>query len=1089
MNPLFLEAPTLAQKLTRMQYCGATEDFLSHMDSEISWFGCGEDEFSLQYDEIAAYFLRAKHTVPKYEVWDEAYHLASDLGEICVVTGRFRVREDAKSAVHQRITYVFRAVGGKLKVIHIHASVPYKNIQKGEIPSKDVGKDTYAHLNRLLQNKSEQIDVMMSAVTGGLKGSRDDNTYSYFYVSDALCSMLGYTKDEFMEMSGGSAVGAVYPPDLKSALAQCEVCFKQGECYASEYRMQRKDGSLIWVLDSGRKVVNEEGKTVINSIILDITEKKAADAEILKQRNFLRALYNTMPAGLVQLTVADPPRILNVNRAAAEIFGYACDETETLRRDGGMDVFSLVYFPDAAAVRRVLARMHAQQGSVRYEHRIVTKDGEVRWLDVSGEKLSNEESAEVYQLIFTDISEKKTAELEMKREWEQERERYRLTVENSDDIVFEYEIAEDRFNYYLKDAEAGGKAVKHVICPYRDKIYERALVEAEDAPKVIAIVCEGRLRSAEFRMRCGAGKTWTWVYMQGAVVSDDQGNPARIVGIVRDISAVKHREEEYANLQGRFSMALRSSYEEVFEGNLLNDELYFMNFSDMGFSRNKIERGFRATFAWSAEHLLHRKDKKKFETFYEAALADPSRLCGAEASYCECRHKGADGRYSWRLYTLHRADWDDHTLIFFIRDIDRLKREEERTRQTLKDALFAAEAANRAKSDFLSRMSHDIRTPMNAIIGMNSIAQTSLGEPKKVADCLAKIGVASKFLLALINDILDMSRIESGKLALVSESFVFEEFINNLTELVCAQAQAKELRFETVVADAASVYVGDTLRLHQVLMNLLSNALKFTDKGGVVRLQAHRLECGESADLLQFIVEDSGIGMEENFLRCVFEPFEQERKAGARNYEGSGLGLSIARNLVHMMNGAIRVESQVGKGTKFIVELSLHREGVTARGARKHLEHRRTGVPQVYAFHGARILLVEDNEINLEIAKAILAVQHLQVESAENGQMAVEMFERSAPGSYDLILMDIRMPVKDGLVATKEIRALAHPDAAHIPIVAMTANVFKEDMDKAKAAGMNGYVIKPIENEKLYEVLDCLLSKGTEKRTDALWAR
>lgn len=1070
MNPLFLQAPELARKLTRLHYCDqAVEELLSYMDPTVTWFGCGEAEFSLHYDEIVGYFKRAPGVIPRCEIWDEEYYLTAKLEDSCIVAGRFRVRTNEASKmlleVHQRITYVFRVIDGALKVIHLHASNPYGDLKTGEVFPAAVGKSTYDYLNRVIQKKTEQIEVMLGAMTGGLKGSRDDEVYSYFYVSDKLCAMLGYTKEEFMAASGGSAVGAVYPPDLTSALEQCSECFKRGENYAAEYRMQKKDGSLIWVLDSGRKMHNDEGKIVINSIILNITDKKRADEEIIKQKNFLQSLYNTMLSGLVQLTVEDAPRILNANRMAVELLGYVQAEGKS----GDIDLFSLVYPQDVDYVRRVFNRLRAQAGSLRYEHRIVTQSGKVLWLDVNGEKLRNVEGTEVFQLIFTDISEKKAVELNMKREWE----RYRLVAQNGADVIFEYEPEEDRFSYYLQSGDAAEKTQKNVICPYRKNIYLREIVADEDIPKVLAIVCEGRLESAEVRMV----KDWDWAHIQGTAVRDGKGKIIRVVGTMRDISDIKQKELEYVELQQRFTLALRNSYKEVFEVNLHNDEFYLMNFSEMGFSRNKVEQGFRKTFDWSVVNIIHPEDKERFHNFCMAALDHAEVLRDGKEIYCECRQKEEDRRYYWRLYMLRRADWDDNTMLFFVRDIDRVKREAEQTQRMLKEAVLAAEAGNRAKSDFLSRMSHDIRTPMNAIVGMTSIAKLSLEQPQKVMDCLSNIGVASAFLLALINDILDMARIESGKLELVCKPFVFGDVVDDLANLVEMQAQEKKLHFEVVMeAELKAVYLGDTLRLHQVFMNLLSNAVKFTESGGSIRFSIRRLSGNGCSDLLEFVVSDTGIGMDEIFLQHIFDPFEQANKSGARNYGGSGLGLSIAENLVRMMGGTIRVTSELGRGTTFIVELPLSCE--VAANQEQDIVRQTAKSPKVYDFRGRRILLVEDNEINREIATTILEMEEMIVDTARDGQEAVDKFASSASGSYDLILMDIRMPNKDGLAATAEIRTMLHPDAVRIPIVAMTANVFKEDMDKAKASGMNGYVIKPVDTGILYDVIDRLLCRA-----------
>lgn len=521
----------------------------------------------------------------------------------------------------------------------------------------------------------------------------------------------------------------------------------------------------------------------------------------------------------------------------------------------------------------------------------------------------------------------------------------------------------------------------------------------------------------------------------------------------------------------------------------------------------------------------------------------------------------------------------------------------------LQDALKNAQKASEAKQQFLSRMSHEIRTPLNAIIGMNSIAYNYLDNPSRLEDCLGKIGFSSKHLLMLINDVLDMAKIEDGKLNISQDVFDLKKIIESLTDIHYSQANAKNQSFEIIVSGFdEEMLIGDEMRVNQVLINLLSNAIKFTPQGGSVKLEITCVHRTANSILLRFSVQDTGIGMDEKFLKNIYEPFEQANGSIAQKYGGTGLGMSITKNLVTLMNGTINVKSVEGSGTTFDVELPfglpgnggitknpaleklnalivdddrdscehvsllLEKMGVrsdwlldgneavekvrttymdenerynvyfvdwcmpnlsgleTVRQIRQYVgpdvlvvvisaydfsvieeQARAAGVDgfivkpffasaiydtllqivqkneldqttakehqDKYNFKGKKILLAEDNDINAEIATELLSLVELEVAWAHNGQEALDMFNASGDDEYALILMDIQMPLMDGYEAARKIRMSTHPSAQSVPIIAMTANAFREDVQAALDAGMNGHVSKPIELELLYKTL------------------
>ena len=410
------------------------------------------------------------------------------------------------------------------------------------------------------------------------------------------------------------------------------------------------------------------------------------------------------------------------------------------------------------------------------------------------------------------------------------------------------------------------------------------------------------------------------------------------------------------------------------------------------------------------------------------------------------------------------------------------QQELENKNAALTKAINKAEAASRSKQDFLFNMSHDIRTPMNAIIGFTNLAEQHIDDKEKTRDYLEKIMSSSQHLLALINDVLDMSRIENGKVNIEATPVCVTEQMQLVKDVVNSEIEAKGLTYIEKTENLDDIYVyADALHVNRVLMNILGNAVKFTPEGGTVALtiRERHSEHPEHA-YYDFIIEDNGIGMSEEFVSRIFEQFAREKTSTVSRTQGTGLGMSITKSLVDLMGGTIDVESELGKGSRFTVSLEF--KITTEDIVEGHITERE--VPTNVDLSGRKILLAEDNDLNREIAIAILEAAGFEVETVCDGSEALDKINTHAADYYDLILMDIQMPMMNGYEATRSIRSLEDPDKARIPIVAMTANAFDEDKKNAFAAGMDDHIAKPIDTTTLTKTIEQVLGSANSENND-----
>lgn len=482
-------------------------------------------------------------------------------------------------------------------------------------------------------------------------------------------------------------------------------------------------------------------------------------------------------------------------------------------------------------------------------------------------------------------------------------------------------------------------------------------------------------------------------------------------------------------------------------------------------------------------------DKEEDAPFITPDLEEIAASLGEGAPFIRYEYRVRWDEECWEnasVLSLRQKDGEPVSLIFAIQDVTALQQQKDSIQRTLRDAFHTAEDLSRAKSDFLARMSHDMRTPMNAVLGMTAIALSDLDDSSQVRECLEQIDASGRQLLGLINEVLDMAKIESGGMVLDETGFDLADETGQVLDEAGKAAAKKSLQLDIdMIPFGHRVVLGDPERFRQVLRSLLDNAVKYTPTGGTVIFRARELPSRAlKSGYYEFVVEDTGMGIDPAFQSKIFEPFV--RWESGQGDLGTGLGLSIAQTIAKLLGGDIKVESEPGRGSKFTLDVFFKLGGNDSQSAflpeeacQREPEDGKSGQKPITRHAGARVLLVDDIKMNIMIAQKFLLRAGILVETAENGEEAAALVREKPPAYYDLIFMDLQMPVMDGYEASRVIRNSGREDLLHIPIVAVTANAFQEDVARAKDAGMNELVMKPVDLDKLLAVLDKWLPKGS----------
>lgn len=1202
--------PEVANYIDTFSYASGTALFSVLMD----------DSFTLLYGNDAYYAIH-EYTKESMSEWINnkcsGYVHPEDLSKVKEICSSAAANADGKVVVEWDMRV--RTGKGNVRQVHVRGVISEwggRSVMNGSV--KDITADNES--SRLQQtvkyvcDRQDQLDLYRTINNGGVFILSAEGDWELLYANDKYYEFHGYTPESMKRIHDNKVKNYVYAEDLPAVEKSISEGIASGlKRFDTEMRVVCGDGTVKHIMVRS-EFVNIDGIRAISGMVIDITKQKEAEEKARINQEIVRIAVEQ--AGVTFWIYEMAEKRIYQSEENRTFYGYE------LVTENVPDCFwgdGSIYPEDEAEVRRMYQELLSGSDSAQCEVRWKdSANGLYQWRKIIYTAVYGKHG-KTTRAVGTgiDISEQKMLEVRYN-----EGLSYREVVKGNTVGSFRFNLTTNRCSDgYSKDCnilalQDGGTVDSFFAAAYANipgETQRKLYADYYNRSALINKYYEGTLQCSHehpylFQNKC------IWLMTSVTLFKNPASGDIEAFIYATDINERKSKEEI-------FNSVISSDYDYILRIDAERDLYQMYTKSD---KQDQLPAQSGDSYIAEVRSCIRRYvcEEDRERALQKLELSNIiTELKSKDLYDITLKVKGKDGDVLHKKIRYSYLDREMNVLLMTRIDVTHIFKEEQRKNELLASALEAAKQASSAKTDFLSRMSHEIRTPMNAIIGMSAIAAKSIGNNDNVSDCISKIGISSRFLLSLINDILDMSRIESGKVLLKNEKISFNEFLNAIIGIIYSQAEAQEVEFESIIdASVDDCYIGDAMKLQQVIINILGNAVKFTPPNGKVTFSVRQKQKKGNSVILEFVISDTGCGISDEFLPRLFEPFSQEHSCSTTMYGGTGLGLAISKNLVSMMDGDIRVRSIVGIGSEFDVTVKLgvseearlrsvnkqtgrfadlftlvvdddvdvcrnaaeilHEMGIKAEwvdsgckavelvaekwrskqfyniilldwkmpemdgieAARRiraivgldvtiiimtaynwsAIEHeaKLAGVNMLmdkplfrsslisafehvmgekqeddrfetvkqYDFSGRRVLLCEDHPLNIEVAKKLLETRGFIVDVAENGGKGVETFTLSQPGYYDAVLMDIRMPVMDGLQAAILIRRLSRPDAKTVPIIAMTANAFEDDIERSQRAGMNAHLAKPIDPDLLYRTLyeyltereSLLLPKHTE---------
>lgn len=1022
------------------------EGALALVSEELVFIGTADFERIYGREAFRAYLRQEVQERPEPFVLEFLRQAVHAVGPDCAVADLKLRAQNGSCRREVILSATVRNIAGKWKLCHLHFSVP--------TPQQN-SRDHYPVMVDSANISCVKVDLLSASTAGGLMGGYMEPNFPFYYINDWMLHYLGYGSEaEFIADNRGVLSTCIHPEDRARVDDDVARQLGGGEQYTVEYRMRKRSGDYIWVHDVGRIVTAEDGRNAILSVCIDITARKELEQALrTSQQRYALALEG---AGLAVWQYDMTARRILVDDAAAKTYGFGPeldDIPESMIRAG------VVREDSVDTIRALYRRLHEGAATAsadvwfRRPH-----GGGWRCERITYSRALDEQGSAVRAYgAGADI----TAQKQREHRYQQEL-RYRdeagaallslCHVNLSQGVVESCRYQSGQQTGLPYDETFRRAALEHCM----DRSLAEELYELLSAPSLIALYNQGTTTlERSYQVLTGEGR-WLWASTRINLVVEPGSDEIEAFFYTKDVT----RE---LGLQNTVDTIIAVEYDFIFQIDAPSGKFRVVA------TKPGIQMPSVANLAFdvaTSAHIRRFAVVDDLETTLQAVKLSTvlERLEQQPTYSCEMDMRDLRGvvrRKRLRFAYAHRGGGQ---IILTRTDIEEIVQAEKEKQTALREALRAAQEANTAKSEFMSRMSHDMRTPMNGILGLARLG-TKLQTLDEAREYFARISESGDYLLLLINDTLEMNRIESGQLKLRREVIHGEKLFEEIVAMNRFAAESKGVDFVVQTGEVKWGYVLlDRERTLQVFNNLLGNAIKFTPPGGRVEMVCRQERGADGRNRDTVIIRDNGIGISSDFMPRLFQPFQQELDAAVADIPGTGLGLSIVKRLLELMDGEIRVRSEKGKGTEYTVSIAFEMAPSPEQ-------------PEVFPalreknLSGYRVLLCEDHPLNVRIARKMLEDQNLLVEHAGNGRIGVERFAMSPPGYYSAILMDIRMPELDGMEATRQIRAMDRPDAATVPILAMTANAFAEDREQSRAAGMNDHLSKPVSPEELLAAL------------------
>ena len=943
-------------------------------------------------------------------------------------------------------------------------------------------------------------DFMIKEGTSGLIGGYCEGEFPVCYANEEMALMLGYDAvEEMVEAIEGKVINTIHPDDREQVIKDIGGEYYEGLTYETTYRMPRKDGSWFWTVDKGKVIRTDEGKLAIISACYDMTSFVERHKKLEEQNMLSQATIDQIPGGYHRCSPEEGHPFLYISDRFLAILGWTREEIRTIF-DNKFD--NMLHPDDRNLSAKYVACILDTCGHGFTQdqiYRLLGKDG-YHWV-TDATTLVKSGNQTFFQGNITDI----TDLVKAKERTEQEQEESNRILNESNRIlsalfqdyttVLLCDLKQDTFEVVKGDAFTHNDPAEkqQLVCGsncYSERVrffFENVLIK-ESAPEYLERLLPDQLMkelqetdSIEIYHKTIPNGTGFRHFLVRAIrLSDEEDHFKVILGFCSVDEIIKIEQE--IELQREIIDGLGKEYFSVLAVELDKDQVFFYRESG---ENGKIISDFcrKCDNRWSkiipsyAKTMVSDNTNGEFEK--QLGL---EALCSQEEDYSMTYEFKSETGIRYHQVRVAYVKKKDGTRMAVVgtRNIDSLIKKERMQEEKLKKAYAAAEKANKAKTEFLNNMSHDIRTPMNVILGYNQLMKSQLTEPKQL-DYQKKMEQSGKLLLSIINNVLDMARIESGKMKVDENYEIVGEVVDEIISTFSSEAEERGIHLSGSMQVTHRNILCDGTKIREIYVNLVSNAIKYTPRGGNVTITVEELPCEKEGYIkIKAEIKDTGIGMSEEYLPILFEPFSREYNTTTGKVGGTGLGMPIVKKMVDLMGGSIEVESELGEGTVFTFTL-MHKIADRKYYSQKIETVKESDMRE--NLRGKHVLLAEDNDLNAEIAMAVLEETGLAIERVKDGIQCVDKVEQMSSETYDLILMDIQMPNMDGYQAARCIRHLNDKKKAEIPIIAMTANAFAEDRKRAFDAGMNGHIAKPIDIEKLGAVILSVLNKQENLQT------